>query len=583
MKKQLLSVFILATAILSVTGCKKKESDEIITDHELTGVSVNELENGRFYVKAGETFYYAPVEDKSFDPNDTLNSKIVFSTTKDSETGIEDVEQNHRVLAFTNWDNAIPTLYKNDQLVFKSSSGDISEFTWERYKDEGYSIGVSGLQPNGAGKLISGDNATYYAAGTAYQELSKLDIPSGTDLIIDSMNGTPLDKTYLSEAGTVKGLTKDAGIMANVFIGTTPQEVPMNADTRFFKSFELYKTTNFELSANGYAIISVPDYFKSGYYLINNIGFIKYIAIDRGNDESSISFDTPYYYQDENGNLLTYYEWADKNGNGSSELYDNSKQYDGTDMSINPEDYEEQASVTIDNTQKSITSIIKYKYKDKNAEENALRNGIFPHAVLLKPDGKTILFEQDDTLKESNDDEYIYLSAQSDTAPAGDWYVLYHNFDDIIKNLNMNLSSGNADSYLHNGKDGRITIYYDGSDLPHDISLTWESVDRALTDIMIDTPDGTQYSMTSTPGNIITNEPGKFTIKLPYITSGDYTFRVKGDQLGIVWIKNEESVTTVEEIIGSNETISETNADENTAESETTETDESSSPENVTK
>ncbi len=568
MRRNVFTILIAASMILAVTGCGKKEKEEVVVDHQLTPITVNELEDGNFYVKAGDQFYYAPVEDKSFDPNDSQRNRIEFSASKDSETGIEDPENNNRVLAFTNWDNAIPTLYKNDQLVFKSAAGDVSNFTWERYIDEGYSIGVSNLKANGAGKIISRDGAAYYVAGTAYQQLSQLEIPEATDIIIDSMNGTPLNNTYLSDAGTITGLSKDAGVQANIFIGTTPQQVMMSADTRMFNSFEVYKTTNFELSANGYAIVTVPDYFKSGYYLINNIGFVKYIAVDRGNDESSISLDTPYYYVDENGNLLTYYEWADKTGKGSSELHDNSKAFDESAISINPADYEEQSSVTIDNTQESVTAVIKYKYKDSNAEENALRNGIFPHAVLLKPDGSTALFEEDETLKENKDDAYVYLRAESDTAPAGDWYVLYTNFDNIVKSLNMNYASGNADSYIHNGKDGKINIYYEYSETPHDITLTWESNDRALTDIIIDSPDGTQYSMIKTPGNIITNEAGKFTIKLPYIMAGEYSFRIKGDQLGRVWVKSVESVTTVQEIIGETEAVQETNADGTPVETE---------------
>ena len=567
MKRNVFTVLIVATAILSATGCKKKEKEEVVVDHALTAVTVNDLENGGYYVKAGDNFYYAPVEDKSFNPNDPQGTRIEFIASKDSETGLEDPEANHRVLAFTNWDNAIPTLYKNDQLIYKSSSGDVSNFTWERFIDEGYSIGVSGLKANGAGKIVSKEGTMYYAAGTAYQQLSQLEIPANTDVIIDSMNGTPLNNTYLSDAGTITGLSKDASIQANVFIGTTPQQVMMNADTRLFKSTEMYKTTNFELSANGYAIVKIPDYFKSGYYLINNVGFIKYIAVDRGNDESSISLDTPYYYVDEGGNLLTYYEWADKNGMATSELHDNSKSFNESELSINPDDYEEQASVTLDSTQENITAVIRYKYKDAGSEDNAVRNGIFPHAVLVKPDGTTKLFEQDDTLKKDQNDSYVYLRAESDTAPAGDYYVLYTNFDNIIKSLNMNYVSGNADSYIHNGKDGRVSIYFEGSDAPHNISLKWEKNDRALTDIVIEAPDGTEYSMTKTPDNIIVNEAGKFTIKVPYMAAGEYTFRVKGDQLGRVWISTEESVTTVDELIGG-DAVPETNADGTPVETE---------------
>lgn len=73
----------------------------------------------------------------------------------------------------------------------------------------------------------------------------------------------------------------------------------------------------------------------------------------------------------------------------TSELHDNSKLFNESDLSINPEDYEEQASVTLDSTQENITAVIRYKYKDAGSEDNAVRNGVFPHAVLVKPDGTT--------------------------------------------------------------------------------------------------------------------------------------------------------------------------------------------------
>ena len=89
---------------------------------------------------------------------------------------------------------------------------------------------------------------------------------------------------------------------------------------------------------------------------------------------------------------------------------------------------------------------------------------------------------------------------------------------------------------------GSIRIYYEPSGQAHDFTITWEHADRALADLKLTAPDGTIYSKSTTPGNIMADEYGKYVIKVPNLVKGDYRFDVKGESLGRVWVTCDESV-----------------------------------------
>lgn len=151
------------------------------------------------------------------------------------------------------------------------------------------------------------------------------------------------------------------------------------------------------------------------------------------------------------------------------------------------------------------------------------------------------------------------------------------NFENIQKTISVTLDSGNATSYLHNGSTGTIDVYYDGSDKPHDISVTWENSVLAAKDIKITAPDGTVYSKEQMPGIIMADEYGRYIIKIPNVIEGSYHFEIKGDGLGRVWINGEESVALnvgestdiaepSEEVLSSSEDVLNTEQGETTAE-----------------
>ena len=143
-KKYLFLAAAITVASIAASGCKKKEPEGPV-EQVMTAVTVNDLKSGCYYVKNGRDFYELPTEGMNFDPTKPAE------TTTALPNGIIRKDTS-RILDFVYKDNTIPTLYKNDQLVFKAS-GNVPSFTWERFNDQGYSIGIYGLTASPAGKI----------------------------------------------------------------------------------------------------------------------------------------------------------------------------------------------------------------------------------------------------------------------------------------------------------------------------------------------------------------------------------------------------------------------------------------------
>ena len=526
-KRTLLSILLCVCALSMLAGCsKKKETGPV--EQTLTAVGLDQLEEGCFYVRSGDQFWKLPLEERNFDtakePKSTDDKQVGFVAT-----GLKD----NRIVDFVYEDDAIPTLYKNDTLVYVTNN-EISSFTWERYLDCGYSIGIYGFDLNSSDKITTGDLSNYSQLSSVAAQLSANDVPSLGGIVFDKINGTPLSKSYLNEsAGIITGMSKNATAQIDAFIGTTHVPLTASADTRFFQAFELYNSTQYSLSTDGYAMIEIPNYLKSGYYLLNNQGFVKFVNIDRGNDEASIDLTVPYYYEGDDGKVLTYYEWRESQGLAN----DGVTKEPTTDGSINVDEYPERMKLTIDSAAVGLNVNVNYTYRSENAQQTASQTGEFPRAVLVDPFGTvTTLTESEQT----NEDGSYTMSAKMDTAPSGDWYLCFRNFENAYKSVSTEVLSGNATTYIHNGQSGNISIYYEAAATPQTLHVTWEQTDRTATDVKLRLPDNTEYSLAKNP-ELFNNYTGGVDIMLPSMVNGNYRIDLKGDTLGRVWVTREDT------------------------------------------
>lgn len=519
----------IAAAAVMASGCRKKEPEPAgPVEQSLTAVTVNDLRSGCYYVKNGGDFYELPTEGMNFDP-----AKPAETTTA-QPSGIIRKDAN-RIVDYVYKDTAIPTLYKNDQLVFKAS-GNVPAFTWERFNDQGYSIGLYGLNASSAGKIQfengkSGNDGTSSITAALAGALSEgMTLDNG--FVLDKINGASLTGDNLRDGGIVAGLTKDAVANCDLYVGTSLISASATADMRAFTSFELYTTDLYSNSPDGYAIIDIPDYLKSGYYFINNSGLVKYYNVERGTDTNDIKMDEPYFYEDGSGNVMTYYEYLEKTGaiNQNTEIKGGASSLDDTPdvMDFNT-----------DVTQSGLTFNIAYKYQTVAAETAAKQTGTFPRVILVSPTGTATELA---TGRNSDDKEWTHMAHTVEGAVAGTWQLRFYNFENLYRMVSTDVASGNAKSFVQSGSSGQITIHYDESRVANDITVTWQNTDHAAS-VTIQAPDGTEYSREKTPGNLMLDEYGKIMFKLPNLANGDYQIRVQGTDLGRVWVDCEESVS----------------------------------------
>lgn len=285
--------------------------------------SEDDMVDGQFYVESkntsGKTIYTAVQYGnvnwmKKYDASNTLNS-MWFNTGEDED---------------------IPTVKSDTKLLFHSTSIVPTEITWERYADYGYSIGVSNLYYDTSGHYyLESDNKKGFqgfinpdSSATALNDYKDYD-----RLFLDKVGNTKVDSESMSPSGSVLGLNKDKDYICSFYTGTYYQDFRLKADTRIFSHLENYTTYGYSFLHSNCIEITIPKWLKSGYYLINNYGLIRYVSKD---DEAlyngqaydkSIDWNDTLIKYDEKGQV-TYDPTGDNgavsnsmttNGNSSSE------------------------------------------------------------------------------------------------------------------------------------------------------------------------------------------------------------------------------------------------------------------------
>lgn len=514
-KKYIQTLALCLAAAVFMSGCsnpfsKKKDDKEIEpVSYQLTPVAKENLEEGMFYAKVDDQFYKVHMGETNIKEDNLIAKK----------------EDPSRVIAFTKDDALIPTVYKDDTLVYYSQS-QISEFTWERMKDNGYSVGYFNLKDDTNGKVKYTIGESGYAHNSSLASaFSQIPVQSETSLIlIDRIGGSAITPTNLTDAGSISGLKVDSPANIDLYLGTQHFEIPATVDTHILSSMELYQTNEFALNKDGYAEIKIPDYFLSGYYFINGIGVFKYVANDRADGIAGIDFSVPYFYEDESGKKITLEEWKKLTGQETTEIEEEKA---GSSFTL-----------SIDSTQESYTMDILYDLFEGEDTSNIFYKE--PKAKIISPDGEEIRFES------KNKDGRKCLSLLMDGMKSGDWLVKIYNLADRPYDIVSSISSGNADSFVHSGNGkGSIKVHTDGISGLATVDVTWENSDHAVDQATIISPSGNEYlySRTNTEGvsEGFTSTYGHLSLTLPSIEPGEWELNVTGEKLGRVWFRFTQS------------------------------------------
>lgn len=308
-KTQILIIFAAAFVIgllyiLISTGFIKFETFGNDEQTIKTAYAVEELEDGCFYIwhnedgidigeslkKGKNTFQKCPSGDVNWFENEHINHILWF-------TSVNDVE--------------IPTLYPGDELIYVSSTYvPYKGIEWEHFADYGYSIGVANLQRDNGGhyRIINNGEGDY--SGYIYENSDVIELERYVNvesLFLDKIGSTRVTDDLVTEDGTIYGLKKDKSYVCEWYTGTYYQDYEMKANIHVFGSIETFTTYDYEFLHSRCISITIPDWFTTGYYYADEIGFFRYVTdkdADKYNGEpydSNINWNKKIIIKDENG------------------------------------------------------------------------------------------------------------------------------------------------------------------------------------------------------------------------------------------------------------------------------------------
>ena len=292
-RKKSLSIILCIAMILTLSACSSSVPNAN-RDGSMLSYTLNKLPDDGYYVMEGDVFHPLFRLGRSFNdaPDETVD--------------------NMRMIWFTDsQEKLIPTFHikAGDKIIFRSDSGKFKDtYYFEKFTDQGYSLGVrctygdsladilSGLRSDGTN--VGSDPAVTAAATPApkitndkIEEYIVFDTGAvckgsnadsnitGKDNIANwflyDINGTKVTSTLLNQDGVMLGLQRDASYLIGAYLGTVYNEIVIKADTRFFNVEKLFLrdiTDSYELTKNGYIVISVPEGLTDGLYCINGAG-----------------------------------------------------------------------------------------------------------------------------------------------------------------------------------------------------------------------------------------------------------------------------------------------------------------------
>lgn len=276
--------------------------------------SVNELESGKAYVWHHEG---GSIEE---DLKSASNTSIFFTCIKGdynfkNKEKEEAIEYPRSIWVSSDEDDTIPTVTKDDLLIYVSSTEVPDGILFERFADYGYSIGISNMIEDGGGHYyieyaaVDEDDYKHYVdMNSDAAQVSELE--PITKLYLDQVGNIKVDEETVSDGGSVLELTKDKSYICEFYTGTFYQDFKLTANIHSFSSLERFTSYDYEFMHSNFIVISIPEYFKSGYYFVNGVGLFRYVAEE---DESiyngeaydeNIDWNDPIIVYNENGEMI---------------------------------------------------------------------------------------------------------------------------------------------------------------------------------------------------------------------------------------------------------------------------------------
>lgn len=311
--KKVIALLLSISLMMGMVGCKGLETAESVAGGKKSSLSdVKDLSSGSLYVfsdKKGKTIK----ENMKNPPEHPIYFKCPMKNYSFKGEEVTDAPLFARAIWFEgNSDQSIPTLTSKDSLLYISDTAVPDVIHFERFYDNGYTIGVSNLMAN--------ESEHYYIPFAETSEddyIHYIDIKSDAGalsrlagisrLYLDKVDGKRIDNKSVSKGGCVKGLRKNSEVVCEFYTGTYYQDYKLKANVHTFTSYENFLSYEFEFLHSNCIEIKIPDYFVSGYYMVNGLGLFRYIAdgdVATFKSGRKVKYNKPLIIYDENGFVI---------------------------------------------------------------------------------------------------------------------------------------------------------------------------------------------------------------------------------------------------------------------------------------
>lgn len=274
MKKIFIHTCIGVITLLSLVGCGKREVAEsestLAPDVGYTVTDMESLEDDSYFVYRDGTYYQLYVGNANYTVSSSSNPDV-----KKTLWFMEDFEK-------------IPTMYKGDMLVFKTSKPLTEKIYIERFEYAGYTIGISGLKKTDSGRYSLNLETTAKTINPKSDAMQLADLEANV-VIIDRFGGSYLRSGNVSGGGCILGLSKGKVYAADVYVGTYLHDMRFTADTIALTSMEAEISVDYDFLQSQLISIKIPEFYNSGYYLINGYGVVRYVNGTSYNEDTDFN------------------------------------------------------------------------------------------------------------------------------------------------------------------------------------------------------------------------------------------------------------------------------------------------------
>ena len=340
---------LLLSSVLS--GCsvfqRQKPAEEKVNPAIETAKDMDAVEDGGFYILHSDSYEKLYVQNANYAIAEQQNKKSANPA--------------HTLWFKDDW-SKIPTMYAGDMLIYKTSDVLTETFSLERFEYVGYTVGVTSLKQTVSGRYSYSSEADKLNINPDSDATQLYNVPTKT-AIIDKIGFAPLREGNVSSGGCILGLEEGKSYEAEVYAGTFLKKFTLTADSIALTSMEYYSTVDYDFMQSQIIRIYIPEYFNSGYYLVNGYGLVRYIngtSYDEGTD-FNIPNEEPQ--EEETTEEATTEEAKDKdNRQGKTETTASKQQEKTSDLIEFSLDSEKRVRLTITFDEGKDTDPIPYAY-----------------------------------------------------------------------------------------------------------------------------------------------------------------------------------------------------------------------------